>query len=560
MASLEYRKFFEGNYNDFDISFEWDDTNQYIILSKKNDTTTTTTTLYYKDFEIADYFSFKLKELRDSIESKSNPEKVLELALYCKSFKTYFLPPTIIKNNQLSLVLDIVIKSNANAYPSISLFVKALARDQNDLKIEEDQPGFMKYDTLVEIPLNKDIVFLDIERQKKCHKDILIHTETNDTDYKFQEKKIGYFSVHKDPKLFQDKQKLFYTEKISDQQFQTGSVLCALLSNGSFPLLFSKTVVSKLFFVTGNLLGFNDNRPDPDNIKASGFIETIKKVVDKDNIKKSYSAVKGETTIIISRDQEGTEVKEYDIEKLINEFSFKIGFVPPRNIKVDVQIVGKDLYYDFFSTDTTAFPEKNGLFSGTLDKSIPNEFVPILKFFLDKRIILDIYLPYNFSLNLENIKKLKTIKDSIASVNKNYKLDPYLLGISNYVKGYISCIIDSFDALPKKRTSFPPPPTEKKKSNVTIIVIGPVKTGKTQLLKRYLLDSFDEDYTPTEDFQESSEIETEIDGKTVGVTYFDYSGNYDTSLFEKEIWEKHDGIMLVYDITNKESFRELGKR
>jgi len=95
-------------------------------------------------------------------------------------------------------------------------------------------------------------------------------------------------------------------------------------------------------------------------------------------------------------------------------------------------------------------------------------------------------------------------------------------------------------------------------SHVRLVVMGPPEVGKSAVTFRYLNDNFIVDHDPT--VEDTWSHTKTIDGVSVKVDILDTAGltDYNTDL-GNWIVDK-DGIVFVYDITNKLSFQRLKKQ
>ena len=89
-----------------------------------------------------------------------------------------------------------------------------------------------------------------------------------------------------------------------------------------------------------------------------------------------------------------------------------------------------------------------------------------------------------------------------------------------------------------------------------IIVIGESRVGKTSLIKRYTKDQFGGVYLTTVgiDFQNKT---IEIEDKKVKLQVWDTAGQERFRNVAKNYFQSSNGFLLVFDITDKESFQKL---
>ena len=89
-----------------------------------------------------------------------------------------------------------------------------------------------------------------------------------------------------------------------------------------------------------------------------------------------------------------------------------------------------------------------------------------------------------------------------------------------------------------------------------IMVLGESKVGKTSLIKRYTKDQFGGVYLTTVgmDFQDKI---IEIEDKKVRLQIWDTAGQERFRNVTKSYFQSSQGLVLVYDITDRESFEKL---
>ena len=89
-----------------------------------------------------------------------------------------------------------------------------------------------------------------------------------------------------------------------------------------------------------------------------------------------------------------------------------------------------------------------------------------------------------------------------------------------------------------------------------IMVLGESKVDKTQLIKRYTKDQFGGVYLTTVgmDFQDKI---IEIEDKKVRLQVWDTAGQERFRNVTKSYFQSSHGLLVVYDITDKESFEKI---
>ena len=91
---------------------------------------------------------------------------------------------------------------------------------------------------------------------------------------------------------------------------------------------------------------------------------------------------------------------------------------------------------------------------------------------------------------------------------------------------------------------------------IKLMVIGETRVGKTSLIKKYTKNEFGGAYLTTVgiDFQEKI---IKIDDKVVKLQIWDTAGEERFRNIAKNYFHTSNGFLLVYDISNKESFEKL---
>ena len=89
-----------------------------------------------------------------------------------------------------------------------------------------------------------------------------------------------------------------------------------------------------------------------------------------------------------------------------------------------------------------------------------------------------------------------------------------------------------------------------------ILLIGNSGVGKSSLLLRFADDTFTDNFMPTigVDFK----IRTlEVDGRTIKLQIWDTAGQERFKTITSSYYKGAHGIIVVYDITDKESFKNI---
>ena len=89
-----------------------------------------------------------------------------------------------------------------------------------------------------------------------------------------------------------------------------------------------------------------------------------------------------------------------------------------------------------------------------------------------------------------------------------------------------------------------------------LLIIGNSTVGKTSILSRYASKIFNQNYLATVglDFFTKDEL---IDNKIIRVKIWDTAGQERYKALTKCFFQKAQGVMIVFDVTNKKSFDDL---
>ena len=96
-------------------------------------------------------------------------------------------------------------------------------------------------------------------------------------------------------------------------------------------------------------------------------------------------------------------------------------------------------------------------------------------------------------------------------------------------------------------------------SEIKIITLGESTVGKSSFIIKYIHGSFSSNYMSTIglDYRQKK-IELE-NGKEINLRLFDTAGQERYKSISVNLIKKANGILLIYDITNKDSFNSIGK-
>ena len=91
---------------------------------------------------------------------------------------------------------------------------------------------------------------------------------------------------------------------------------------------------------------------------------------------------------------------------------------------------------------------------------------------------------------------------------------------------------------------------------IQIIMIGESGVGKTSLIRRYTNNIFNSNHLETIGIEFYNK-EEKINNKIIQIKFWDTAGQEIFHSLTKNFYRKADGIIIVYDITNKESFERV---
>ena len=89
-----------------------------------------------------------------------------------------------------------------------------------------------------------------------------------------------------------------------------------------------------------------------------------------------------------------------------------------------------------------------------------------------------------------------------------------------------------------------------------LLTIGDSTVGKTSILSRYANNIFSSNYLATVGLDNFTKDEI-IDGKTIRIKIWDTAGQEKFHSLAKGFFHNAQGIMIVYDVTNSETYQNL---
>ncbi|MHA2363382.1 MAG: Rab family GTPase [Candidatus Hodarchaeales archaeon] len=92
-----------------------------------------------------------------------------------------------------------------------------------------------------------------------------------------------------------------------------------------------------------------------------------------------------------------------------------------------------------------------------------------------------------------------------------------------------------------------------------IILLGDGAVGKTALVQRWATDKFQSRYTATIGVDICSKSVSLEDGREIRFDAWDIAGQEHFKLIRTKFYKQASGALLVFDVTNKQSFNHLEK-
>ena len=89
-----------------------------------------------------------------------------------------------------------------------------------------------------------------------------------------------------------------------------------------------------------------------------------------------------------------------------------------------------------------------------------------------------------------------------------------------------------------------------------LLIIGNSIVGKTSILTKYTTKTYNENYLATVGLDFFTKDES-IDGKTIRIKIWDTAGQERYKAITKCFFQRAQGIIIVFDVTNKRSFDDL---
>ena len=93
-------------------------------------------------------------------------------------------------------------------------------------------------------------------------------------------------------------------------------------------------------------------------------------------------------------------------------------------------------------------------------------------------------------------------------------------------------------------------------TQITIIVIGDSSVGKSCFINRYFKNRFTEQYISNIGFDKQMKI-IKVDGTEYKLNFWDTAGQERFRSLPKKYYQNADGIFILFDVTNEESFKNV---
>lgn len=103
-------------------------------------------------------------------------------------------------------------------------------------------------------------------------------------------------------------------------------------------------------------------------------------------------------------------------------------------------------------------------------------------------------------------------------------------------------------------------PTKPKRHTIKLLMLGDSAVGKTSLLQRFTLNSFSLGVPVSVGVDFSTKVVKLANGSEVIARIWDPSGQEQYGTVVSLFFRKTDGVVLVYDVTSRESFDSLSER
>ena len=93
--------------------------------------------------------------------------------------------------------------------------------------------------------------------------------------------------------------------------------------------------------------------------------------------------------------------------------------------------------------------------------------------------------------------------------------------------------------------------------SIKVILIGDSRVGKTSLIEQYINKQFSEEHITTVTAGDKFYKEVKVGGKTIKLEIWDTAGQDRFRAITKNYYKGSHGIILIYDITNTQSFENV---
>lgn len=91
-----------------------------------------------------------------------------------------------------------------------------------------------------------------------------------------------------------------------------------------------------------------------------------------------------------------------------------------------------------------------------------------------------------------------------------------------------------------------------------ICVLGDFAVGKTSMIRRYVLDEFDDRYITTLGTKITKK-DIKVDGRDLTFQIWDIVGNIKFNKIQSQYYQGSDGAFIIFDVTRRDTFDNVSK-
>ncbi|KAH9261448.1 hypothetical protein BASA81_000092 [Batrachochytrium salamandrivorans] len=107
----------------------------------------------------------------------------------------------------------------------------------------------------------------------------------------------------------------------------------------------------------------------------------------------------------------------------------------------------------------------------------------------------------------------------------------------------------------RRASSFTTNQADVRSKRTRVVVVGDGGAGKTSILSSFANGTFPDEYVPT--VFENHDLQVEVDGETVELEVWDTAGQEEYSSLRQKSYSNVDVFVLVFAISNRDSFENL---